>query len=165
MKLWIRKIGCSMSWTRYKFSHFLVKPQIGILPQKKSQPIVFYKTHFFHLKIPEDCTTLHVWKLGLKTSKKCIKVEGKKSKQILYFHISLVEGKKAFQVESFYYVNYGPSIIMNIESWSNNFSNENISTGVSVVFKTKHEWKYQNELFLKHHFSGNNVFNAIIDYP
>ena len=31
---------------------------------------------------------------------------------------------------------------------SNNLSNENINTGVSVVSKTKHESKCQNELFL-----------------
>ena len=36
-----------------------------------------------------------------------------------------------------------------------NLSNENINTGVSVVFKTKCELKCQNELFLKYHFSGN----------
>ena len=30
-----------------------------------------------------------------------------------------------------------------------NLSNENINTGVSVVFKTKRELKCQNELFLK----------------
>ena len=33
--------------------------------------------------------------------------------------------------------------------------NENTKTGVSVVFKKKHESKCRNELFLKHNFSGN----------
>ena len=42
-----------------------------------------------------------------------------------------------------------------VKSSSNNLSNENINTGVSVVFKTKRELKCQNELFLKYHFSGN----------
>ena len=36
-----------------------------------------------------------------------------------------------------------------------NLSNENINTGVSVVFKIKQELKCQNELFSKYHFSGN----------
>jgi hypothetical protein len=41
-------------------------------------------------------------------------------------------------------------------------TNENINTGVSVVMKTKNELKCQNELFLKHHFSGNNSIYAYI---
>ena len=53
--------------------------------------------------------------------------------------------------ESFYYVKYWLSIIMSKVS----LSNENINTGVSVVFKTKHELKCQNKLFFKYHFSGN----------
>ena len=53
-------------------------------------------------------------------------------------------------VESFYYVNYGLSIIT-----SNKLSNENINTGVSVVFKTKRELKCQDKLFFKYHFSRN----------
>ena len=49
--------------------------------------------------------------------------------------------------ESFYNVNYGSSIIMS--KVSNNLSNNNINTGVSVVFKTTSELKCQNKLFLK----------------
>ena len=45
--------------------------------------------------------------------------------------------------QSFYYVNYY------VKSLSNNLSNENINTGVSVVFKTKRELKCQNELFFE----------------
>ena len=45
-------------------------------------------------------------------------------------------------VESFYYVNYGSSIIL-----SNNLSNENIKTGVSVVFKTKPESNAKRNYF------------------
>ena len=48
---------------------------------------------------------------------------------------------------------------------SNNLSNENINTGVSVVFKTKSELKFQNELILQYHFPGSsslNVFNTEI---
>ena len=59
--------------------------------------------------------------------------------------------------ESFYYVNYGSSIIA-----SNNLSNENINNGVSAVFKTKRELKCQNELFLKYHFSGNTSVYVFI---
>ena len=40
--------------------------------------------------------------------------------------------------------------------------NENINTGVSVVFKTKRELKCQNELFLKYHFSGNTSVYVFI---
>ena len=79
--------------------------------------------------------------------------------------------------ESFYYVNYGSSIITSKVSLSNNLSNENINTGVSVVFKTEHELKCQNELFLKYHFSGHTslyvflteiiwrTFDVIFDNP
>ena len=49
-----------------------------------------------------------------------------------------------------------------IKSLSNNLSNENIKTGVSVVFKTKRELKCQNELFLKYHFSGNTSVSFFI---
>ena len=45
---------------------------------------------------------------------------------------------------------------------SNNLSNENINTGVSVVFKTKHELKCQNELFKKKHFSGDTSVYVFI---
>ena len=45
--------------------------------------------------------------------------------------------------ESFYYVNYGSSIITSKVSQIN-VSNENLNTGVSVVFKTKRESKCQN---------------------
>ena len=41
-------------------------------------------------------------------------------------------------------------------------SNENIKTGVSVVFKTKNELKCQNELLLNYHFSGNASFYVFI---
>ena len=50
--------------------------------------------------------------------------------------ISLIYGKKA---ESFYNIKYGLSIIMS--KLSKNLTNENINTGVSVVFKTKRESK------------------------
>ena len=49
-----------------------------------------------------------------------------------------------------------------VKSSSKNLSNENINTGVSVVFKTKRELKRQNELFLKYHFSGNTSVYVII---
>ena len=45
--------------------------------------------------------------------------------------------------ESFYNVKYEPSIIK-FKSWSNNLSNENINTGISVFFKTKRALEYQN---------------------
>jgi hypothetical protein len=42
-------------------------------------------------------------------------------------------------------------------------NNENINTGVSVVFRTKHELKCHNELgFLKHRLSGNTSFHVFI---
>ena len=49
-----------------------------------------------------------------------------------------------------------------IKSLSNNLTNENINTDVSVVFKTKHELKCQNEVFLKYHFSGNTSVSVFI---
>ena len=49
-----------------------------------------------------------------------------------------------------------------VKSQSNNLSNENINTDVSVVFKTKRELKCQNELFLKNHFSGNTSVYVFI---
>ena len=45
-----------------------------------------------------------------------------------------------------------------VQSWSNNLSN----TGVSDVFKTKHELKCQNELFMKYNFSENTSFYVFI---
>ena len=39
--------------------------------------------------------------------------------------------------------------------------NENIDTGVSIVFETKPELEYQNELFLRYHFSGNTSASAV----
>ena len=62
--------------------------------------------------------------------------------------------------ESFYYVNHGLSIIPSkvcqiisvMKTW----------TDVFVAFKTKHESKCQNKLFLKCHFSGNTRFNVFI---
>jgi hypothetical protein len=35
-------------------------------------------------------------------------------------------------------------------------------SGVSVVFKTKHESKYQNELISKYNFSGNTSLYVFI---
>ena len=62
----------------------------------------------------------------------------------------------------FKYVNYGSSIIMS-KSLSNNLGNKNKHcTGIFVVFKTKRELKCQNELFLKHHFSGNTSLYVFI---
>ena len=49
-----------------------------------------------------------------------------------------------------------------IKSEPKNLRNEKINTGVSVVFKTKHELKYQNEQFSKYHFSGNTIFYVFI---
>ena len=49
-----------------------------------------------------------------------------------------------------------------IKSWSNKLSNENINTGVSVVFKTNRELEFQNELFLKYHFCRNTNFYVFI---
>ena len=49
-----------------------------------------------------------------------------------------------------------------VKSLSNNLSNENINTDVSVVFKTKCELKCQNELFLKYHLAGNTSFYVFI---
>ena len=45
-----------------------------------------------------------------------------------------------------------------------NLSNENINTGVPVVFKTKRELKCKNELFLMYHFSGNTSLYVFITY-
>ena len=69
--------------------------------------------------------------------------------------------QRCTKAESFYYVNYGLSIIT-VKSQSNNLSNENINTDVSVVFKTKRELKCQNELFLKYNFSGNTSVYVFI---
>ena len=44
-----------------------------------------------------------------------------------------------------------------VKSLSNNLSNENTNTGVSVVFKTK----CQNEIFLKYNFSWNTSFYVL----
>ena len=63
--------------------------------------------------------------------------------------------------ESFYYVNYGSSIILSKVRLIISV-NEPINTG-SVVFKAKHELKCQNEVLLKYHFSGNtNVFFPLL---
>ena len=51
---------------------------------------------------------------------------------------------RVFLLRQLWIVNYS------VKSSSNNLSNENINTGVSVVFKTKRELKCQNELFLKY---------------
>ena len=56
---------------------------------------------------------------------------------------------RVFLLRQLWIVNYY------VKSSSNNLSNENINTGVSVVFKTECESKCQNELFLKYHLSGN----------
>ena len=66
--------------------------------------------------------------------------------------------------ESFYNVKYGSSIIMSKVS----LSNENINTGVSVVFKTKRELKCPNRLhiFLEKTvfmFSLLRIFDKIFD--
>ena len=46
----------------------------------------------------------------------------------------------------------------------NNLSSENKNTGISVVFKKKHELKCQNGLFLKYYFSGNaSVYGFITE--
>ena len=68
-----------------------------------------------------------------------------------YSHISRV-----FLLCQLWIVNYS------VKSSSNNLSNENINTGVFVVFKTKPEWKCQNELLLKYNFSGNTSFYLCI---
>ena len=65
------------------------------------------------------------------------------------FSCRIFETLAVFLLRQLWIVNYY------IKSSSNNLSNENINTVVSVVFKTKHELKCQNELFLKYHFSGN----------
>ena len=82
-----------------------------------------------------------------------------------------VKNRRVFLLHQLWIVNYS------VKSSSNNLSNENINTGVSVVFKTKRELKCQNELFLKYHFSGNTslyvfiaeiiwqTFDPIIDDP
>ena len=49
-----------------------------------------------------------------------------------------------------------------VKSSSNSLSNENINTGVSIVFKTKCKSKCLNELLLKYHFSGNTTFYIFI---
>ena len=49
-----------------------------------------------------------------------------------------------------------------VKSLSNNLSNENIKTGLSVVFKTKSELKCQNELFVKYHISGHTSLYVFI---
>ena len=54
---------------------------------------------------------------------------------------------KALLAESFYYVDYGLSIITS--KVSQIFSVTKINTGASVVFKRKHELKCHNKLFLK----------------
>ena len=63
---------------------------------------------------------------------------------------------RVFLLRQLWIVNYY------VKSPSNNLSNENINTGVSVAFKTKHELKCQNELFLKYNFSGNTIFMFLL---
>ena len=53
-------------------------------------------------------------------------------------------------------------IIYFFKSQPNNLSNENINTGNSVVFNTKHELKCQYELVLKYYFSGNTSIYVFI---
>ena len=59
------------------------------------------------------------------------------------------DNSRVFLLRQLRIVNYS------VKSSSNNLSYENINIGVSVVFKTKHELKCQNELYLKYLFSGN----------
>ena len=77
------------------------------------------------------------------------------------------------KVESFYSVNYGPSI--NMSNVSKMISV--MKTYFFVVYRTKRELKCQNKLFLKYNFSGNislyvyiteiilQMFDVLIDNP
>ena len=72
-----------------------------------------------------------------------------------------VKNRRVFLLHQLWIVNYS------VKSSSNNLSNENINTGVSVVFKTKHELKRHNELFFFHYwdyftkFCRNNWWSII----
>ena len=63
---------------------------------------------------------------------------------------------RVFLLRQLWIVNY------HVKSQSNNLSNENINTGVSVVLQTKRKLKCQNELFLKYNFFGNTKIYVII---
>ena len=61
------------------------------------------------------------------------------------------EKKITIKAESFYYVNYGSSIIPSkVRQILSVMETYTVHTGVYVAFKTKRELKYQNELFLKY---------------
>ena len=55
--------------------------------------------------------------------------------------VEVLEKNIVFLLRQFWNVNYY------VKRSSNNLCNEKINTGVSVVFKTKHELKCQNECF------------------
>ena len=74
--------------------------------------------------------------------------------RMIEFEIAQIS--RVFLLRQLWIVNYY------VKSSSNNLRNENINSGVSVVFKTKHELRCQNELFLKYHFSGNTSLYVFI---
>ena len=57
-----------------------------------------------------------------------------------------LHNSRVFLLRQLWIVNYS------VKSSLNNLSNENINTGVSVVFKTKGELRFKNELFLWFHY-------------
>ena len=112
---------------------------------------------------------LMCWEEILKTEKKeCVHSESLRL-NLFYFRSEVkinikskfqyLHNSRVFLLRQLWIVNYS------VKSSLNNLSNENINIDVSVVFKTKGEWKCQNELFLKYHFSGNTSNNwwSIID--
>ena len=60
----------------------------------------------------------------------------------IYFGLKIIYISRVFLLRLLWIINY------DVKSSSNNLSNENINTSVSVVFKTKHELKCQNELHI-----------------
>ena len=75
----------------------------------------------------------------------------------------LLDSKAVFLLRQIWIFNYS------FKSAAKIFSNENINTGVYVVFKTKRELICQNKLFLKYHFFITKIiwrtFDIIIDNP
>ena len=75
---------------------------------------------------------------------------------VIVYNFTIEALSRAFLLRQFGIVNYY------VKNQSDNTSNENIDTGVSVAFKTKHVLKCQNELFLKYQFSGNTSLYVFI---
>ena len=109
----------------------------------KVKKTVFATNNLHQLKIHEKkVNSLTVGSLKCQAFKPCR----------LLFTFNLASGCKCiFLLRQLWIVNYS------VKSSSNNLSNENINTGVSVVYKTRCELKCW-----KNYFSGNTSFHVFI---